>query len=74
MNAKIKLYVKFTLRHTDDKNCCVSPISAKSTYDEIVVELPDNFVDILNSFDKGKTDIKVSVSGSREILPGEDAS
>ena len=74
MNAKIKLYVKFVLQHTDDKNCAVQRFAEKSTYEEIVVELPPNFVDILNAFDKGRTNLKVTVSGSREILPGEDVS
>jgi len=74
MNAKIPLYVCFNLKHIDSPNCVPNQVSKKTAHQDIIVEVPENFVEIMMLFDKGTTKLEVTVSGKREILPAEDTS
>ena len=74
MNAKVSLYICFNLKHIDSEHCVPNQVAKKTAHQDIVVELPENFVEIMGLFDKGTTKLEVTVSGKREILPGEDTS
>ena len=67
MGVKVPVEVSISVMHHDEPGYILKKVTEKSQKATVIVELPENFVAMVDAFDKGTTELVIEAKGRRVL-------